>query len=70
MHAQNQITKPNYVLNAVLFLEKYIWNITLVNYCWLCIDYESNKHILNNNNNNKKKKTNEVLVIPVAIESL
>ena len=67
MHAQNQITKPNYVLNAVLFLEKYTQNITLVTYCWLCIDYESNKHILNNNN---KKKTIEVLVIPVAIESL
>ena len=58
MHAQNQITKPNYVLNAVLFLEKYTQKIRLVNYCWLCIDYESNKHILNNNNNKNNNNNN------------
>ena len=55
----------NYFLNPAPFPGKYIQNITLVNYCQSCIDNQSNKHILKINT-----KKIEVLVTPVAIESL
>ena len=48
------------------FPEKYTEKITLVIYCQLCIDCESNKHILKI----KKKKKIEVLFTLVATESL
>ena len=63
VHAQNEIIK--------LFIEpchvcgKVCKNITLANYYQLCIDYESNMHILK-----VLKKKIEALVTPVAIESL
>ena len=63
--AQNQITKL--FIEPCLLSGKVTQNITLVNYCHLCIDYESNKHILKIF---KKKSKSEVLVTPVAIESL
>ena len=57
----------NCLLNPNPFPEKYAQNITLVTCCQLYIYYESNKHILKIF---LKKLKNEVLVTPVAIESL
>ena len=52
IHARNQITKL--FVEPCPFLEKYTQNKTLINYCQLYIDYESNKHILKIK---KKKKS-------------
>ena len=50
-------------MNSAHLPERYTQNITLINYCQLCIDYELNKHIL-------KKEKIEVAVTPVAIKNL
>ena len=67
----NPCPKPNYkiVYWTLPPFRKSIHNITLVNYCHLCIDYESNKHRLKIFKKKKNTK-NEVLVTPVAIESV
>ena len=54
----NPCPKPNYkiVYWTLPPFRKSIHNITLVNYCHLCIDYESNKHRLKIFKKKKLKK--------------